>query len=278
MSNPTSNFGWQMPTTTDLVTDLPADFEVFGQAVDTDFADLLGGTTGQILSKTSNTDLDFTWTSATAGDVTGVTAGTGITVTDPTGPVPTVTNSMATAITTAGDLIKGTGSGTFDRLGIGSAGQVLTVSAGAPAWATPAGGGKVLQVIAAYTNTAVSNSTTTFTDTGLTATITPTLNTSKVLVLVGQSGVARTATNQYQGVDLRLLAGGTNISNFQYLAGTTDTTLFQNGQVSTAFLHSPATTSAVIYKTQFAAGQNEASVTTQYLSSNSSIILLEIGA
>ena len=61
MSNPTTNFGWQMPTPTDLVTDLPADFEVFGQAVDTDFVDLLGGTTGQVLSKTSNTDLDFTW-------------------------------------------------------------------------------------------------------------------------------------------------------------------------------------------------------------------------
>jgi len=61
MSNPTSNFGWQMPTATDLVTDLPADFEVFGQAVDTDFVDLLGGTTGQVLSKASNTDLDFTW-------------------------------------------------------------------------------------------------------------------------------------------------------------------------------------------------------------------------
>ena len=50
-----------MPTPTDLVTSLPADFEVFGQAVDTDFVDLLGGTTGQVLSKASNTDLDFTW-------------------------------------------------------------------------------------------------------------------------------------------------------------------------------------------------------------------------
>ena len=75
--------------------------------------------------------------SGATGDVTGVTAGTGITVTDPTGPVPTVTNAMATAITTAGDLIKGTGSGTFNRLGIGSTGQVLTVAAGAPSWATP---------------------------------------------------------------------------------------------------------------------------------------------
>ena len=50
-----------MPTATDLVTDLPADFAVFGQAVATSMADLLGGTTGQVLSKTSNTDMDFTW-------------------------------------------------------------------------------------------------------------------------------------------------------------------------------------------------------------------------
>jgi len=50
-----------MPTASDLVTDLPADFEVFGQAVATSMADLLGGTTGQVLSKASNTDMDFTW-------------------------------------------------------------------------------------------------------------------------------------------------------------------------------------------------------------------------
>jgi hypothetical protein len=61
MSNPTSAFGWQMPTASDLVTDLPADFEVFGQAVDTSLADLKGGTTGQVLSKASATDMDFTW-------------------------------------------------------------------------------------------------------------------------------------------------------------------------------------------------------------------------
>ena len=61
MANPTTNFGWQMPTSSDLVTDLPADFEVFGQAVDTALVDLKGGTTGQVLSKASNTNMDFTW-------------------------------------------------------------------------------------------------------------------------------------------------------------------------------------------------------------------------
>jgi hypothetical protein len=74
MSNPTTPFNWQMPTNTDLVTDLPADFEVFGQAVASSMADLLGGTTGQILSKATNADMDFTWIANDQGDITGVTA------------------------------------------------------------------------------------------------------------------------------------------------------------------------------------------------------------
>lgn len=79
MANPTSNFGWQMPTSTDLVTDLPADFEVFGQAVDTAMADLKGGTTGQILAKNSNTDMDFVWVANDVGDITAVTASSPLT-------------------------------------------------------------------------------------------------------------------------------------------------------------------------------------------------------
>ena len=96
MSNPTTPFSWQMPQSTDLVTDLPADFEVFGQAVATSMADLLGGTTGQILAKNSATDMDFVWIANDQGDITGITAGIGITVTDPTGPVPTVALAATT--------------------------------------------------------------------------------------------------------------------------------------------------------------------------------------
>ena len=129
MTNPTSNFGWQMPTSTDLVTDLPADFEVFGQAVDTDFVDLLGGTTGQVLSKTSNTDLDFTWVAANPGDITGVTAGTGISGGGTSGTV-TVTNSMATTIDAKGDLIAGTGADAFDRLAVGTNNYFLQAASG----------------------------------------------------------------------------------------------------------------------------------------------------
>ena len=139
MSNPTSNFLWQMPTATDLVTDLPADFEVFGQAVDTSLADLKGGTTGQILAKNTNADMDFVWVTNDVGDITAVTAGTGITGGGTSGAV-TITNDMATTITTNGDLIYGTGAGTYARRGIGSTGQVLSVSGGVPVWSTPASG------------------------------------------------------------------------------------------------------------------------------------------
>lgn len=114
-----------MPTPTDLVTSLPADFEVFGQAVDSSMADLKGGTSGQILSKNSNTDMDFVWITNDQGDITGVTAGTGISGGGTSGTV-TVTNSMATAIDAKGDLIAGTGADAFSRLAAGTNTAVLT--------------------------------------------------------------------------------------------------------------------------------------------------------
>lgn len=83
------------------------------------------------------------WTALASGDVTEVQAGTGISVASGTGPIPVVTNTMATAINAAGDLIYGTANDTFTRLGIGTAGQVLQVNSGAtaPEWATAASGG-----------------------------------------------------------------------------------------------------------------------------------------
>ena len=97
-----------MPTPTDLVTDLPADFEVFGQAVDTSLADLKGGTTGQVLSKNSNTDMDFVW--VTSDDANAI---------------------QNTIVDAKGDLISATGSDTPARLAVGANGETLVADSSA---------------------------------------------------------------------------------------------------------------------------------------------------
>jgi|688.fasta_scaffold342897_1 hypothetical protein len=79
MATTTPNFGWPVPTSTDLVKDGATAIEALGDGIDTSMVDLKGGTTGQILAKATNADMDFTWTSPNPGDITAVTAGTGIT-------------------------------------------------------------------------------------------------------------------------------------------------------------------------------------------------------
>jgi hypothetical protein len=274
-----------MPTATDLVTDLPADFEVFGQAVATSMADLLGGTSGQILAKNSNTDMDFVWVANDVGDITAVTAGTGITGGGTSGAV-TITNDMATTITAAGDIVVGTGSGTYDNLPIGTTNQVLTadttVSPYKVKWATPSagGGGKVLQVVYASTSTSVTNSTATYADTGLTATITPTLATSKVLVIVDHNGNDKSAGNVSNRIQMRLMRGASaliGVGDYFLYNGTAVEIIGET--ISFSYLDSPSTTSATTYKTQFLNPVGVANVIVQFNSSSTSTItLLEIGA
>jgi len=124
MANPTTNFGWVMPAAVNLVTDLPADFDVFGQAVDTDFVGLKGGTTGQVLSKTSATDLAFTWIANDVGDITGVTAGTGISGGGTSGTV-TVSLDYTAANTLSFNAQTGT---TYTLVAGDAAGKLVTTS------------------------------------------------------------------------------------------------------------------------------------------------------
>jgi hypothetical protein len=132
----TTNFNWPTPADTDLVKDGAAAIRNLGNGVDTSLVDLKGGTTGQILSKASNADMDFAFITPNVGDITEVQAGVGISVASGTGPIPVITNSSTDLITTAGDILYGTAADTVARLGIGTAGQVLKVNSGAtaPEW------------------------------------------------------------------------------------------------------------------------------------------------
>jgi hypothetical protein len=72
MATVTPNFNWPVPTSTDLVKDGATAIEALGDSIDASMVDLKGGTTGQVLSKASNTDMDFTWVTDAAGDITAV--------------------------------------------------------------------------------------------------------------------------------------------------------------------------------------------------------------
>jgi len=154
-----------------------------------------------------------------------------------------------------------------------SSGQVI------PKAALPTG--SVLQVVNATYATAVTSSTDTFVDTGLTASITPTSATSKILVLVSQNGLSKSSANSTNCIDINLLRGATNLLIPTAIGAIleTNTTLLNSGAASIAYLDSPATTSSVTYKTQFRSRNNAASVSVQVSNiSHSTITLMEIAA
>jgi hypothetical protein len=109
MATTTTNFGWDIPQSTDLVKDGATAIATLGQDIDTALLDLKGGTTGQALVKASATDLDFSW--QTSPDITKAT------------------------LTATGDIIYASAASTPAVRAIGSTNQVLTVSGGLPTWA-----------------------------------------------------------------------------------------------------------------------------------------------
>jgi hypothetical protein len=141
--------------------------------------------------------------------------------------------------------------------------------------------GNILQVVNATYSTSTSSSSSTFADTGLTASITPTSASSKILVLVNQVGCGKETNNTW--LSLRLVRNSTTILNYERFAGAngSSSTNF-GGSCSASYLDSPATTSVTTYKTQFASGNNNAIVYVQVtqggVDSASTITLLEVAA
>lgn len=146
------------------------------------------------------------------------------------------------------------------------------------AGAAAGGGGKLLQVVEGTTTTQTTSSSTTLADTNLTASITPSLNTSKILVTVNQAGCMKLDGNADNGILLKLFRGATEIGAHTTIGYNAINNVNSVGSASLIKLDAPATTSALTYKTQFANINNTASVSVQRNSSMSTIILMEIGA
>lgn len=253
----TTNFNWNTPADTDLVKDGAAAIRTLGNNIDASLVDLKGGTTGQVLAKASNADLDYTWSNV-----------------DP-----------LTILDAKGDLISATAADTPARLAVGANGTVLTADSSTATglrWGTVSS--PIKQIVTATRTSNTTNTGTSYVDSGLAATITPTSASSSIIILVSIPGayVFRNTTTDTGGAGLvRIRRNSSNVLNAGAFGGTA---IYNATSASKQFISafsmnhidSPATTSATSYQVQIAADTNW-TIDPQFSSSQpGSIILLEI--
>jgi hypothetical protein len=153
--------------------------------------------------------------------------------------------------------------------------SILTLASASTIYATNASMKKVVQIVYGSTTTGVTNTTSTYADTNLTATITPTSSSNKVLVIVSQNGCGKQSNNTSNNI--RLMRGATEIASLENIGGYTNSTATVFfGSVSGSYLDSPATTSATTYKTQFRSETNNQQANVNFGSSLSTITLIEV--
>jgi len=136
---------------------------------------------------------------------------------------------------------------------------------------------RVLQVVYGTYGTFQTLNVTTYSDTGLTASITPQATTNKILVLAFNNGCVRGAENAANALSLRILRGATQISEVKEW-GYTNSALLMQGTVDMQVLDSPASVSALTYKVQGKNSIATSTVGTQYQSTTSTLILMEVSA
>ena len=191
------------------------------------------------------------------------------------------TTGMTNPMTTTGDMVYSSSGSTPARLGIGTTGQVVTVAGGIPSWATPTSSSKIGQVITATYSTQYSNATTTYGDTGLTATITPTAASSKIFIIITQPYASIKNSITAVGGFWEVLRDATSLGitaaeQSLYMTGASGNLQLSLLGWSVSYMDSPATTSATTYKTQIKADAASTTVYTSTGSRKATITLMEI--
>ena len=170
-------------------------------------------------------------------------------------------------------------SGTITALATNGSAALVKTATNTWSYIPSGAGGKILQVVNVTYNTATSSTSTSYADTGLTATITPSSASSKVLAIISVAGVFKSSGNAGTGVDIQLVRTSTGIGVFGVSVMRNETNANNSGgNASASILDAPSTTSATTYKAQFKTNNSGQTITVQNDSAVSTLTLMEVAA